>query len=128
MSLINFVKGYGSDHTVHVSHPSRKAHPGKFHLFQYILSDRKKTLQLPYFRTDLGGLMKGYASNHNPSDSRLARPSLAAFASKIACPYLGVFYVKQPSSKEGFSKNHGFGTILTPIYGSCLIDNLYHPH
>ena len=52
------------------------------------------------------------------------------FALNIACPYLGVFYVKQSSSKdearnkqgpskEDFSKNHGFGAVSTPIYGSC---------
>lgn len=42
------------------------------------------------------------------------------FASNIACLYFGVFYVKQPSSKEDFSKNHGFGAISPPYKRAAL--------
>lgn len=30
---------------------------------------------------------------------------------------------QQRSSKDDFSKNHGFDTNLTPIYGGALFDN-----
>ena len=55
VTCMTFLKGYGSDHTMNVPHPSRRAHAVEFDLFQYILFERKMTLQLPYCCKDLRG-------------------------------------------------------------------------
>jgi hypothetical protein len=53
---------------------------------------------------------------------------------QTACPYMGVIFtwqgfskaparLQQRPSKDDFSKNHTFGSLLTPIYGNHFFTN-----
>jgi hypothetical protein len=55
---------------------------------------------------------------------------IATFAPNIACPYMGVFFMNERTTREkreenerrtreDFSQNYPFQPFLTPIYGSC---------